>query len=254
MYEMRVVPRPADCGISTSVSIKSLLDIIEDAAEHHAASVGDPTQKGIEGRIFWIRREWQIKLGRPIGIGEPINVKTWTIDKGATAISQRQFLVTAEDGKVLCRTNSTHAMFDYEKNRPVRISKELLDLYNPQNHYVLEPCKTRLRVPETFEYEKSFKLRRSDFDYNGHVHNTTYVDFAMEILPEEIYSANTFEELRIVYLKPVLKDSRVILRYSRIEEASDFASETTEEQNEIQTYHYVTVFADGEAAAIIKMR
>lgn len=254
MYEMRVVPRPADCGVNLSVSIKSLLDIMEDAAEHNAVAVGDRTKRGIEAGVFWILREWQIKFGRPISIGEPINVKTWTVTKGPAATSQRQFLVTADDGEVLCRVNSSYAMFDYKKNRPARISKKLCALYDPQDNYALEPCKARLRVPAKFDYGEAFELRRSDFDYNNHVHNTSYAEFAMEILPEEIYSANKLEELRIVYRRPVLKGANVVLQYSRVEETSDFVPENGAMQNEAQTYHYVTVFADDEVAAIIKMR
>ncbi len=251
MYEMRVVPRPADCGKNLIVSIKSLMDILEDVAEQNSAAVGDPIKKGRMPGMVWIVREWQIKFERFIGFCEPINVKTWTIGgEGPAAVSLRQFLVSSDDGEVLCRANASYVVFDSKKNRPARISKKLCALYGPQDHYALEPDKSRLRAPAEFEYEKDFELRRSDIDYNDHVHNTKYVEFALEVLPEEIYLGNDIKEIRIVYLRPLTHDSNVTLRYTRTEEISEFASADAA----ARSCHYVTVCADEKTASVIKMK
>ena len=71
----------------------------------------------------------------------------------------------------------------------------------------------RLRAPDTFDGEKTLPLRRSDIDFNGHVHNTKYLDFALEALPDTV-PRDAFTGFRMVYPRAVKDVEAVTLKYN----------------------------------------
>ena len=56
-------------------------------------------------------------------------------------------------------------------------------------------------------------LRRSDIDFNGHVHNTKYLDLALEALPDTV-PRDVFTGFRMVYPKAVKDVEAVTLKYT----------------------------------------
>lgn len=71
----------------------------------------------------------------------------------------------------------------------------------------------RLRTPTEYSAETELKLRRSDIDFNGHVHNTRYIDFALQALPTDSFDRESFSKIRISYKKPVTENNAVTLKY-----------------------------------------
>ena len=84
--------------------------------------------------------------------------------------------------------------------------------YQPEDKTVFEDSQ-RLRAPSEYTSETELKLRRSDIDFNGHVHNTRYVDLAMEALPNEIFASDDFTDIHILYAKPVVERAVVKAKY-----------------------------------------
>ena len=78
----------------------------------------------------------------------------------------------------------------------------------------------RLRAPAAFDGEKTLPLRRSDIDFNGHVHNTKYLDFALEALPDTV-PRDAFTGFRMVYPKAVKDVEAVTLKY-RLSDGNPF--------------------------------
>lgn len=58
-----------------------------------------------------------------------------------------------------------------------------------------------------------FPLRRSDMDYNGHVHNTAYLDFALDVLPKEAARSAEISGIRIAYKHPLRLGDRAKIRF-----------------------------------------
>ena len=62
-------------------------------------------------------------------------------------------------------------------------------------------------------------LRRCDIDFNGHVHNTRYLEFALEALPETM-RCDAFRGFRIVYPKAVKDTKTVTLKYTAADDGA----------------------------------
>lgn len=60
-------------------------------------------------------------------------------------------------------------------------------------------------------------MRCSDIDFNGHVHNTHYLDFALEALPIAEYEQSRFSFVRILYRLPLKVSDQPIIKRGTIE-------------------------------------
>ena len=51
--------------------------------------------------------------------------------------------------------------------------------------------------------EKPYLIQRRDIDINGHLHNVSYLEAALEAVPEDIYKNVDFNYIRIEYKKEI---------------------------------------------------
>ena len=90
------------------------------------------------------------------------------------------------------------SLLDVDRGRVVRISEELMNKYGPEQDGIFDMRRSKLCLPESFELSVPFALRRSDLDYNRHVHNTAYLDFVTELIPDEALRCDPLS-VRIMY-------------------------------------------------------
>ena len=61
----------------------------------------------------------------------------------------------------------------------------------------------------TGEGEQKFLVRRSDIDTNGHVNNSNYLQWMLEVVPEDIYQNDHLASLEIQYKKETTYGSSI---------------------------------------------
>lgn len=235
-YKEKHNPRPSDYNRNGKLSYEAILQILENAAGNHSANMGDSIADANKNGIAWILTEWRVRIVRRPENGESLNIITWVRGKAPASAVYRDFLLTDANGNEVIRAEAKFALFDLATSRLTRISEELFGSYQPESKTVFEDSQ-RLRAPSEFTSETEIKLRRSDIDFNGHVHNTRYIDFAMEVLPNEIFARDDFTELHILYFKPVMEHSAVKAQYH-----FDGSS------------HLVTIYADTVCCALVELK
>ena len=72
----------------------------------------------------------------------------------------------------------------------------------------------KMHVPEEYQFETEYIVRKSDIDVNNHMHNLNYLDLANEVLPEEIYREGQLNNVRITYKKEIKLGEIVKCKYS----------------------------------------
>ena len=188
-------PRISDYTPAGRLSYEAMLQSLENTGNHHMQAVHDSL---VNGNIAWVLADWRVAISRRPVLGERLHVTTWVQGKARAGAISRFFLVKDDSGQELYRAASRFALVDRSTKRLVRITEELLTAYGPETEPAFASEAPRLRAPETFEAVQPIVLRRSDIDYNGHVHNTRYISFALEMLPEEDYTADALKAFRIV--------------------------------------------------------
>lgn len=235
-YKEIYQPRISDYDRNGKLYYESILQILETAGSHHSDTVGDSVIEGSQSGIAWILTEWRVQVLRRTDSKEKLQITTWVRGKAPASAVYRDFLLTDETGAEVIRDEAKFALFDLTTSRLTRISEELFGSYQPEDKTVFEDAQ-RLRAPSEYTSETELKLRRSDIDFNGHVHNTRYVDLAMEALPNDIFANDDFTELHILYYKHVLERSAVKAQYH-----FDGSS------------HLVTVYADNACCSLVKFK
>lgn len=210
IYQIRI----EDYDKNGFLSLEAVLRIFENIGSHHSDSVSNSVIEGSLDGIAWIFVEWTIEIINLPKYGEPVKVQTWINGKAPSASVLRNFILSDSKDSNLVKGTAKFALFDLNKRKPARISTELFELYSPEKSRVFENKSQRLTEPDVYDYEVNLAQRRSDIDFNGHVHNIKYLTYALEALPYDVYLDMEFSSLRILYKNPLTSDERIIAKVS----------------------------------------
>lgn len=186
IFKDKSVTRLDDFGSDGRMKLSSVLKLFENAADHHKDAVTDDEMKAEMGRSEWILTQWDVKLERLPRRSEKLFVDTWIVGKGPAVRADREFVMRNAEGDVLAQGETKLSLFDVETQRIVRVSEVIIDKYGPETEKLWEKKLPKLKEPEQFDLTGVVPLRRSDLDYNHHLHNTTYLDLATEFVPADV--------------------------------------------------------------------
>ncbi len=201
----KLITQAGNFDINGKMLPNAILAFFENAANHHSAFVNDNISDS--GGISWILTEWRVEICQAPCLNDELSIKTWTTGAISHFKADRELLMLDSNEKVLVKAEAKLALLDVKKGRPVAISAEKMGKYIPETEKVFDLELPALKSCALYESNSPIYLRRSDIDFNGHVHNTKYMDFALEAIPEEVYEKNDYSAFRIVYKSPLnLKD------------------------------------------------
>lgn len=197
------------------LSLTAILKILENAGNAHSDYAGDSIFNIAGKTKAWILTEWSIKIDEYPSYADEIKAETWSEDLSSPLVANRNFLLY-KNGKICAKGASVWVLFDMAAQRLSKIDESLLESYKPENKKVFEEKKpAKIEKPESFAAEKAVEIRRSDIDFNNHVHNLVYLDYAMQVLPQEVYESSKFKSLRVTYKTAVKGGNNVICRYAQ---------------------------------------
>ena len=212
IFREKATTRIDDFGADGYMLLPALLKVLENAADHHSAAVADESVEDSMHGVAWILAEWRVELIKPPTFNDEIRVETWISDGAAAAYSNREFLVLDKDGTALVKASAKLTLFDLCENRIIRTDRSVLEKYLPEGKTVFSEKPRRLVPAKSFYGETTFSLRRSDIDYNGHVHNTNYLCFAQEVLSESAAQSTAIASFRISYKRPLRFGDCVVIK------------------------------------------
>ena len=105
-------------------------------------------------------------------------------------------------GEVLARGQAKLALVQRSTGKPCLPTPERLAAYQPEHTTAFSDRLPRLRPPAGYTDRQPVQLRRSDMDYNGHMHNTAYLSLALDAAPQQVRSGGV-HSFRISYRSPL---------------------------------------------------
>ena len=201
VYEEIYIPRISDCGRDGRLSPGAALCIMEDIGCHHSSTANDDVLKSGLAGVSWILTSWRIGIRGEAPCDEKLRVRTWSRKRSGPTTVLREFTVGGENGREIIAAEARFAIWDFRTGGPVRITDELMMAYRSEDVPVFNDEIRRIVPPDGLSSPVNVSLRNSDIDYNGHVHNTRYLEIAGECPGFDFWGA---EEVDIAYRKPVL--------------------------------------------------
>lgn len=199
------------------LKLESVLKILENSGNKHSDKSGDNILAGSNKGVTWVLTDWYVEIGDYPKYGDKLLSKTWSQKPNSLFTCPRDFEFYAND-KLCIKGTTQWVLFDLNRGRPAKIEADLIGEYQPEDKAVFAENKLgKMKAPEAFDSEVQIKPRRNDIDFNDHVHNLVYVDYAMEALPEDVYKAHDFHSIRITYKTAIKAGALITAKYAKVD-------------------------------------
>lgn len=180
-----------------------LFQRLQRAALKHSEAVGLESEKMVAAGAVWILSRMRVHIQRLPTYRETITVRTW--HKGSAGFrAGRDFLVFCGNEQVAAAA-SQWLFFDLNRKRIAKIPKAVSDPYTAEKENVLGVEAIDFAVDKAFDVQGTLTIatREGDYDPNGHVNNTAYMDYLDTLIKRSGMAAGHVGQVGIQYLKEI---------------------------------------------------
>lgn len=195
-----------DVDLNMKLRMSSLVDYMQEIAGEHAYELG-LNFFGQEQEVYWIVSRAKMHLEEYPNWEETITLTTYPagIDK---LFAVRRFDIYNQAGKAIGYIIGNYILLDSKTHRPVRpkgLEGPISKLFYPYEGESLP----KLKAPIMIQREDSRKARYSEVDINGHMNNTHYVRWAVDMMSSEELAKRAIQSIQTNYTTSVKEGDEV---------------------------------------------
>jgi medium-chain acyl-[acyl-carrier-protein] hydrolase len=200
----------AETDLNGQMRPGALLNVCIQAAIDSADQLGFGFKNLAPQGLFWVLSRFSIEIERPVQWQEKIIIETWP--KGMDRLFYlRDFLLKDQKNKPVANATSAWLAVQASSKRPALIQTEdesTIFALKDQHALPYSPI-----VIDTFIGWESDRRspRYFDFDLNGHVTATRYLDWMMDTFPIDFFKENFLQSIHINFLKETLPGQELII-------------------------------------------
>ena len=211
----------ADTDMNARLRLGSLVNLLVQSAISSADSLGFGFGGLRQQNLFWVLSRLTVEIEKPITWYQSGEVETWTKDLDKI-LYLRDFIVRNQEQQVVAKATSSWLAVDLETKRP-KLFEGITPLFNLlKEKHALSALPEKLfpvKGGETSEIKPGFY----DFDLNGHVTTTRYIDWMMDTFPMEFHKKNYPRKLSLNFLKETMPNETIHLtRHTNDEKSFSF--------------------------------
>jgi acyl-ACP thioesterase len=185
----------------------------------HAAELGVGLDALRARGLTWVLVRQRIENPVPIALGDTIEIETWPT--GIERLAALREFVVRRRGEEVARATTQWFVLDVATRKPVRPA-EVLDARFPREGPPPAVPLSHGKLPElrAWDHQKRFHVRYSDIDVNLHVTNTSYVAWAIEAVPRDLWQSSRLAAVEVQFVAETHHGAAVL---SRLAAAGDGA-------------------------------
>ena len=198
------------------LQVPILCKLLQEVAVAHASILGVAVETMAERSTAWVLSRLHLTLARWPRGDEEILIETWPEAMNRLLV-ERRFAIFDSNEAQIGTVSTLWCVLDLARRRPVRLPQEV---WGRMDEFEISDNPTRsgeLTVPDPEDRELAFTVRRSDLDVAEHVNNTSYVEWAIEAVPEETWSSAELAELEIQFVSECHQGQTVLSRSQLVE-------------------------------------
>jgi acyl-CoA thioester hydrolase len=217
--------RHYECDAHGRVHHANYLRYMQEAAFNASAAAGYDMARYEAMGQFWLIRETELEVFRPLFYGESVQARTWVADFRRVRSRRAYELSLADSGELVARAYTDWVFLDRATQRPASIPEEMKAAFFPDGVPDLAPPRDRFPEPPRppaglFRTWRRVEWR--DLDAVGHANNAVYLAYIDECArqanaahgwPAPRLAAEGFalqaRKHRIDYRQPVLLDDEL---------------------------------------------
>jgi medium-chain acyl-[acyl-carrier-protein] hydrolase len=189
-----------EIGASGYASPQSICKFLQEAASNHAAALDVSAEEMSENQRMWVLSQLGVRMKVYPRWHDTIHIRTWPVTRGSLVKGFRDFELRNGSGEIIGHASTMWLLLNKESKRPMKLPNSLPDLASPPLEMdLINPVKVD-QFPQSPELEQEFQIRGSDIDWNMHVNNVCYLEWALEAIPAPLRLTHMLNELDISFL------------------------------------------------------
>ena len=200
-YLERVFPvRSYEAGVGNSATPPSICNYLQEIAGLHADKLGVGIHFLQSEGVTWMLSRLRLLLFRPVQWGEELLVRTWPSGVKGRLVALRDFAGWNSSGEDVLRGVSEWMAVSLSGRRLVKLP-DCVNALAPEGtpHVELPESGGKFAALGKIDATSTVRVRRNDHDFNNHVNNVHYVEWALESAPER------FRNFRLSHLDIVFR-------------------------------------------------
>lgn len=183
-----------------------LFQRLQRAAVHHSEQVGLGSADLVAAGGVWILNRMRVDIYRMPVYRDAITLRTW--HKGSAGFrAGRDFLMVCGNETVAAAT-SLWLYFNLNRKRIAKIPQHISEPYTVEADDVMAADAIDFAVDKSFVPEQTTAVttREGDYDPNGHVNNTVYLEYLDTLIKRSGIGEAAVDQVGIEYLKEIGRD------------------------------------------------
>lgn len=192
--------RAYESGVNNEITLPAYCNYLQEIAGNHARTLGLGIRELQDAGYTWMLARLHLAVDGYAPWRGNVAIRTWPAGVHGRLTAFRDFIARNDDGTTLLRGVSEWLYVNMASLKIVRLPSAFAALA-PEGTPRAEVPETGAKIPDFAEATWSAELtvRRSDHDFNHHVNNAHYVEWALECLPEDWRKGRRVCELDIIY-------------------------------------------------------
>lgn len=179
MYSFTSTVRFSECDETSTLSLVSLINYLQDCSAFHTESLGVGIDFQRERGFAWAITSWRIEIAGLPRLCDRIEVRTRCYDiKGTHAM--RNYAIYAADGTRLVAADAKYVVFDRATGKMMRIPESEQVYLEREPRIDMGPLEKKILLPGEYTQMEPIVISPHHLDYNDHVNNAQYVQMAVE--------------------------------------------------------------------------
>jgi medium-chain acyl-[acyl-carrier-protein] hydrolase len=222
------------------VSLQALCNYLQEIAGNHAQELGVSVQTLFKQNLTWVLSRLHVEINKYPFWKDAVVIETWPFGvEGKYAL--REFILQNREGSEIGRATTSWMLLDIVKRRPVTIPDFIKDLRPSEPRRALPDGFEKLPLPVDISLHKEFEVRLDDLDINNHVNNVSYIEWAVETIPKEIWQRKRVHRLEISYRAESRYGDRIVSQTQQLTH-----------QGPICFLHRLSRDSDGKELAVVR--
>ncbi len=197
-----------------TLAVPALSGFLSEVAGLHAAELGVGLDALMARGLTWVLVRQRIECPVPVRLGDAIEIETWP--SGIERLAALREFVVRRGAEEVARATTQWFVLDVATRKPVRPA-EVLDARFPREPRAPAVPLSHAKLPElrAWDFQRRFHVRYSDIDVNLHVTNTSYVAWAVEAAPRDLWQASRLASVEVQFIAETHHGAAILSRVAR---------------------------------------
>lgn len=197
IYQKEYAVHTYETDVRGLVKASALFNYLQDSAGEHAGRLGVGVLDLFKRNMTWVLSRYHVLIHRYPAMGARLEVTTWPSGKRGL-FATRDFEVSDGGGSPVLSATSSWMVIDLVRKQPVKIDEAIAIPYALDKRALDDPFGS-LPVPAAREFEVPFRVESAHIDWNRHVNNTVYIQWALEAVPPDVLKTSRAVEFEVSY-------------------------------------------------------